>query len=447
MSEDLKGKNIAIVGGGFTGLTAAYKLTQLGAKVTIFEAGTSVGGLASGCTIQGDALEKAYHFLYKTDKHMIRLLKELNLENKLNFYKSSVSTFVNEKLYPMSNPTDLLKFSPLKFHNRVRLGLVVLYLQRVKNWQKLTEVSAIDWLNKYAGKEATKIVWEPLLKGKFDKYYKEITMCWLWGRIKQRADSRDNKMGGEVLGYIDGGFEIIINKLLEKIREGNLGSIVLNTVIKKVRRDKASQKVEVITKDNTSNFDKVLLTVPNHIAYQILKDYKEEYPIYFEKLLKVDYLDAAVLLFATDTPITKFYWHNINTVDSPFVVFLSLTSLIGNDRFNGKHVYYIGDYIPPEHQYMKISEEDLINLWFKSLKNIFPNFSFDSVIEKKLFRFKNAQHIVDIGFDKKIVSHKTPCKGVFLSNFSQIFPMDRGTNYAVRDGYKMAEKLSKRSDE
>ena len=65
MSEDLKGKHIAIVGGGFTGLTAAYKLTQLGAKVTIFEAGTSVGGLASGCTIQGDALEKPTIFSIK----------------------------------------------------------------------------------------------------------------------------------------------------------------------------------------------------------------------------------------------------------------------------------------------------------------------------------------------------------------------------------------------
>ncbi|SVE30592.1 uncharacterized protein METZ01_LOCUS483446, partial [marine metagenome] len=46
---------------------------------------------------------------------MLRLLKELNLENKLYFYKSSVSTFVDGKLFPMSNPTDLIKFSPLKF--------------------------------------------------------------------------------------------------------------------------------------------------------------------------------------------------------------------------------------------------------------------------------------------------------------------------------------------
>lgn len=378
---------------------------------------------------------------------MLRLLKELNLEDKLNFYRSSVSTFVNKKLYPMSNPTDLLKFSPLKFHNRVRLGLVVLFLQRVKNWQKLTKVSAIDWLNKYAGKEATEIVWEPLLKGKFDKYYKEITMCWLWGRIKQRADSRDSKMGGEALGYIDGGFEIITNKLLEKLGEKNLGNIVLNTVIRKIRKNQTSQKIEVTTEDNKLNFDKVLLTVPNHIAYKILEDYKEEDPEYFEKLLKVDYLDAAVLLFATDDPITDFYWHNINSVNAPFVVFLSLTSLIGNDRFNGKHVYYIGDYIPAEHQYMKVSEEELTNFWFKSLKNIFPNFSVDKVIEKKVFRFKNAQHIVDIGFDKKIVSHTTPCEGVYLSNFSQIFPMDRGTNYAVRDGYRMAETLSKLNDD
>ena len=88
MAGKLSGKNIAIVGGGFTGLTAAYKMTQLGAKVTILEAGSVVGGLASGCTILGAPIEKAYHFLYKTDKHMLRLLEELGLRDKLTYYKS-----------------------------------------------------------------------------------------------------------------------------------------------------------------------------------------------------------------------------------------------------------------------------------------------------------------------------------------------------------------------
>ena len=174
MARKLSGKNIAIVGGGFTGLTAAYKMTQLGAKVTILEAGSVVGGLASGCTILGAPIEKAYHFLYKTDRHMLRLLRELGLEDRLKYYKSSVSTYCNNQLYPMMNPMDLIKFSPLKFHNRIRAGLTVLYLQRVKNWQKLAKITAMEWLTKFAGKEVTSVIWEPLLRGKFDLYFDKI---------------------------------------------------------------------------------------------------------------------------------------------------------------------------------------------------------------------------------------------------------------------------------
>ena len=90
---------------------------------------------------------------------------------------------------------------------------------------------------------------------------------------------------------------------------------------------------------------------------------------------------------------------------------------------------------------MSMSTEELREHWFKSLSGMFPQFDRDSVIESHVYRFSNAQHIVDVGFEDKIVSYRTPCEGVYLCNFSQIFPMDRGTNYAVRDGYRMAELI------
>jgi hypothetical protein len=63
-------------------------------------------------------------------------------------------------------------------------------------------------------------------------------------------------------------------------------------------------------------------------------------------------------------------------------------------------------------------------------------------VDDALFKLRNAQHIVDIGFEQnKLLPHQTPCPGVLMCNFSQIYPMDRGTNYAVRDGNRMAERL------
>mgnify|MGYP005633414605 CR=1 FL=1 len=438
MIKNLNKKNVAIVGAGFTGLSAAHYLSKQGIKVTIFEAGSTEGGLASGFKLMGQPVERAYHFIYKTDKHMISLLEELKILDTLTFHQSSISTYYNKTLYPMVTPTDLLKFYPLNFFDRIRAGLTVLYLQKVKNWRKLTSVSAIDWLNKYAGKNVTKIIWEPLLKGKFDIYFDKVTMCWLWGRVKQRMDSQKAGASGEDLGYLSGGFDSVVQSLKSSILI-NEGKIKLNTSIDEIEYCDHSDCVKLLVDGKEELFDSVLLTVPSNIASSILNKYSSLDPNYFDSLCRTDYLDAAVMVFVSDQKISNFYWHNIND-DSEFVVFLSLTNLIGTDSFDGKHVYYIGDYMTSDNQNMHIEKEELMDKWLKQLKEFFPNFDESCISEKHLFRFRNAQHIVDIGYEEKIPSMSTPCKNVYLSNFSQIFPMDRGTNYAVRDG-KIASDL------
>ena len=431
-------KKVAIVGAGFTGLSAAYHLAKKNIEVTIFEAGPCEGGLASGFKLLGEPVEMAYHFIYKTDNHMIDLLKELGVEDNLSFYQSSISTYYEKTLYSMVSPIDLLRFTPLSFIDRIRAGLTVLYLQKVKNWQKLTSITAMDWLKKYAGENVTRVIWEPLLKGKFDIYYDQVTMCWLWGRVKQRMDSQKAGSSGEELGYLAGGFDSLVQSLKESILK-NGGNIKLNTMIDEIHYDKNLNFVKIQTPDKNEHlFDSVLLTVPSNIASIMLKKYLNEDKQYFENIKRTKYLDAAVMIFATDQKITDYYWHNIND-KSDFVVFLSLTNLIGTQKFNGKHVYYIGDYMSSDHENMQIDKSELMQKWLEKLEDIFPKFDPSLVIEKHLFRFKNAQHIVDIGYEKKIPSMKTPCKNVYLSNFSQIFPMDRGTNYAVRDGKKVSQ--------
>jgi len=432
---------IGIIGGGLTGITAAYRLIQRGHRVTIFEASDHLGGLAAGFELAGHRVEHAYHFLYKTDEHILRLVKELGLDDKLTFHKSSVSTYYGDTLYPMETPIDLINFKPISFIDRIRAGVTVLYLQRVRNWRKLENVTALEWLRKYAGRSVSDVIWEPLLRGKFDRYFDKVTMSWLWGRVLQRVESRDARLGGEALGYFKGGFRTIIDALVEPIIAAG-GDIRLATPVSKLTHNPVTGQVTVTTAKGEEPFDRVLATVPSHVLAKMIATYETEDPEYFSKLRSIDYLDAVVQVFATKQKFTKYYWHNINTPKSPFVVFLSLTNLVGSDRFGGLNIYYIGDYVPPEHEYMSADKEQLKRRWYAELKKIFPEFDESQVLDDALFKMPNAQHIVDIGFARnKLVPYQTPCPGVFMCNFSQIYPMDRGTNYAVRDGNAMAEQI------
>jgi protoporphyrinogen oxidase len=139
---------IAIIGAGITGLTAASRLVESGAQVTIFEASDRPGGLAAGFDLAGHRVEQAYHFLYKTDEHILSLVEELGLQDLLKYHKSSVSTYYDGKLFPMESPIDLIRFTPLSFIDRIRAGVTVLWLQKVKNWRNLSGITALEWLRK-----------------------------------------------------------------------------------------------------------------------------------------------------------------------------------------------------------------------------------------------------------------------------------------------------------
>ena len=135
-------KRVAVIGGGFTGLTTAYELAKQGHAVTVIEAAPELGGLVAGFTMHGTPLERAYHFLYKTDRAIIGLAEELGVGQALNFYPSSIAVAYDGKLAPFMKPMDLLRFTPLKWWNRIRAGVVTLYLGKTKRWKRFAQVSA-----------------------------------------------------------------------------------------------------------------------------------------------------------------------------------------------------------------------------------------------------------------------------------------------------------------
>lgn len=385
-------KKIAIIGGGIGGLTLGYKLSKLKNKVTVFEREKKTGGMLSTFKLESEEIEKLYHHIFKTDKEIIGLIKELRLSKKLKWYKSSAAIFSGNRFYPFLDAVDLLSFDRLNLVDKIRLGLVYLWLKYDKNWKRYENISATDWMIKWAGKKAYKTIWEPLLIGKFHHYYKEISMSWLWARIHTRGASKNQK-GEEVLGYLDGGFGQIIDNLSKKVK----------VVYREIK------KAEDLSKD----FDLVIDTRP---------------------VKSVNYLGAINLVFSSSQNLSKYYWHNINDKKSPFVVLIQHDNLLKDKRYQEKHVYYLGAYLPHNHKYFKDSDEKIEKEFFSYLKKIIKNFNINEISQKKVFRFKYAQHIVTKNY--KAADYKLS-KNKYRLSFAQVYPGDRGINFAVKEADKL----------
>ncbi len=429
-------KKIAIIGGGFTGLTAAYRLAQLGHEVTVYEAQPVLGGLVAGFELDGVPLEKAYHFLYKTDQAIIDLAEEIGVSDALHFYPSSVSLFYDGKLYPFMTPKDLLLFTPLSLFDRIRAGVIALYLGKVKNWRPFAAVSAYEWMRRWGGEAVTRVIWEPVLRGKFFNYYDKIAMSYLWSRVAVRVNSKDRGDVTEKLGYFDGGFQTFTNRLVERCRQLGVRFYVNTKPHSLIQGDGVAQ---VVVNGETVTYDACLSTTPSYVFRHLIEhQHHSVSPSYLEKLSAIDYLGAVLLVFTSDTKLTDYYWHNVNDLQQPFLVLLSLSALVGTQQTHGKHVYYVGAYVPHDHEYFTLSDEALVDRWVPGIKALFPNFTPEMMTHHRVFRFKNAQHIVEPGYEERIVPYQSELPNLYLANFTQIFPDDRGTNYAVAEGNKVA---------
>ncbi|MEE9285760.1 MAG: FAD-dependent oxidoreductase, partial [Dehalococcoidia bacterium] len=212
---------VGIIGGGALGLAAAYELTRMGHQPAVYERAPVLGGQASTFDVGGGRLERGYHHLFRSDTSMVELIHELGLGQKLAWIESKVGFFHGGKTYPFTTPFDLLRFSPLSPLNRIRLGLVTLYLQRRKYWPRAYEkVTAEEWIKSHAGRKVFDTVWGPMLRGKFGDRAGEVSMAWLWGKIYLRVASRGKGMTKELLGYPMGSFAEIFEALERAIRDG-----------------------------------------------------------------------------------------------------------------------------------------------------------------------------------------------------------------------------------
>ncbi len=442
---------IGIIGGGIAGLTAAYELAKKGYEVVVFEKETELGGQASTFPIEGTRLEKFYHHLFTSDRHIIQFMEELGLSPRMRWIDSKVGLFHGGQVYDFVTPLDLLRFTPLSLPNRLWAGFISLYLQRQTNWQKYEGITAKDWLQRHAGKSVYGAIWEPLLRSKFGDSYDEVSMTWFWGKMRLRFGSRPKGMQKEKLGYMEGSFQVLIDELEKRIEdlggEVHTNAPVERVVVEqgkatklkfKVQSSKFKRPEERPTRDSqpeTQNFDLIIATVPSFGFTETVPDLPSEY---VAKLEHVKYQSALCLVLKMKRPLSHIYWMNISDPTIPFVAAIEHTNYIPPEIYGGKHVLYLSNYLPSDSPLFSLSQDELLQQYLPHVQRINPEFDLDWVEESWLFRDDAGQPIVTCYYSQEIPDHQTPIQGLYLANTTQIYPEDRGMNYSVHLGQKIA---------
>ena len=426
MTESMK---IGVIGGGIAGLTAAYRLAGDGHDVILWERAERLGGQAGAFPMLGTALEYFYHHLFTSDRAIVDLINELGISDSLIWPTSNVGFFADGKIYPLSSATDLLRFDAVPLIDRIRIGLVTLYLQKTKSWKKFERVTAASWLRRAIGNQAFDKVWGAQLRAKFGPRYDEVAMVWFWNKIFLRTQSRRSPLEKEHLGYILGSFNVLIDRLGEAIVER--GGVVKAGVGTDALTRVGDRWVVKTSEGEEVERDILIATVPSPILLRLVPELPEDYA---RKLTGAIYQGAITMILQSRRPLSNIYWMNIGDPSVPFTGIIEHTNLISPDHYQGWHLIYAGKYVEQDHPYLTMSDEDLFEEYIPYLQRINPEFDRDWVEHYWVFRERAAQPIITLHYSDRIPSLRTPQTGLYLANTSQIYPEDRGTNYSVRLG-------------
>jgi protoporphyrinogen oxidase len=438
--------NIAIIGAGITGLAAAYDLTQQGHEVTVYEAQPTAGGLAAGFRDErwDWHLEQFYHHWFASDDDLIGLIEELGVRDRLFFRRPTTTLYHRGQLYPLDSPVAglsfvpfpplhrairVLQFTPLPLVDRLRAGLVGAYLTLIRDWRPLERVSADAWMRGTVGERAYEVLWRPLLVSKFgEEHYQDVNMAWMWARLYKRTAS---------LGYFEGGFQAFVDLLVERVEQQG-GAVRFSAAVRGVHRVEDGLRVTLV--DGDKEHESVIATCSPDAILALAPQLKGPYA---ETLRQLKSMGAVALILALKRPLTDgHYWINLpKGAEIPFMGLVEHTNYISRERYGGDHLVYCGDYLPPGHPLFEVDKEKLLEIYLPGLERINPDFQPDWVRASWLFRERYAQPVPGLDHSQKVPALRTPVPGLWMANMSQVYPWDRGSNYAVEIGRRVARRV------
>ncbi len=425
--------NVAVVGAGLAGLTAALRLTDAGHKVRVFERYPRPGGLARVMEVGGEPLEAFYHHLFTSDTSYVALAEELGVADLIDWLPSRMGIWTEGKMWDFGTPQSLLRFRPLSLLDKARFAISTLLLQHSKDPTRFENVTASEWIRRHQGERVWQRVWGPLFHQKFAEDAEKVAMVWLWGKLCLRGKSRSASGMGERLGYMRGSFAKFVEALENRLKGGGT-ELFLSEAVQHI--EFSDNNFTISTRNSSWTADRTLVATPVpdylEIAGHLLADDERQH------LADLRATGAICTILELEHSLTPYYWLNIADPDMPFGGLIEHTNYIPRERYGGRHILYISNYLFPDHPLFHAPKKEVIAAYLPSLARVNTAFDPSWIAKSHHFRAEYAQPVVPVGYRKRIPSFRSSVPGLYLCTMAQIFPEDRGQNYAVAYGEKVA---------
>ncbi len=418
-------------------MAAGYDLLRAGLRVTILETAPDFGGLASSFRLEGLPIERFYHFICRSDRHLLNFINELGLDDKLHWRPTHTAFYYNGRTYSFGTPFDLIRFSAVPWRQRLRFGLHIFRSRYRLQWRDLDQIPAKPWLIENIGEQAYNVIWHPLLKVKFGAYHDQISAAWIWHRIWRVAKSRRSLLSRETFGYLEPGTATLVDRLVERLRAQPNAVLRIGARVQplEVREGRVT---EVRIEGETIPCDAVISTVDLPTLNRLVPGQGDAY---FDKVRQVKYIGVVCALFSLKHAFSRNFWTNINDPRLSFNGIIEQTNLNQNLRAARLNVIYIPFYLPTSEPRYTAPDEALFAEYTAMLKLINPAFDHSWVKEWHVFRAPHAQPVCVTNFANLMPDHRSPVRGLYVTDTTQFYPEDRTLSAAIEQGRKVAAMI------
>ncbi len=434
-----EGSAVCVIGAGLAGLTTAYDLGRQGRRVVVLEAAPDLGGLASSVDVAGHPVERFYHFICGGDTDLFAMVDELGLSDRLHWRQAATSYLYQGTIYPFGSPLDLLRFSPVPLLQRLRFGLNVVSSRYRRSWRALDRVPARAWLERQIGADAYRVIWDPLLKVKFGASHDQVSAAWIWHRINRVASSR-RRSATATARRPEHCSPTIVEALASRLRAMPCVELRTGVRVDRVLVDNRTVAgVKLVGDERPVACRQAVSTVALPALVRMVPDLD---PDTRRRFGSIAYLGVVCGLLRLDRPLGPSFWVNIHDDRTPYNGVIEYTHLNHHIDLGGGSIVYVPFYLDPAHERFGYDEATLLAEYETCLRCVNPAFDPSWIQQVVISRALHTQAVCTVGFADLVPDHRSPVRGLYLTDSTQFYPEDRTLSAAIRLGRRVAAMIA-----